>query len=215
MSTVTADNAAPRVSDPVTLEAAAADPHPPIADPGPLGLSAFAVTTFVLSAINAGLVPLGIKTIVLSLALFYGGSVQVVAGIWEFRKNNTFGATAFCSYGGFWLAYWGLSVFFKPAEGMTADDVDIALGLFLLAWTIFTAVLTVAVLRTNRALTYTFLALIVTFIALTSGHFLHSSALETFGGYTGLVTAGLAFYTAAAGVINETWKRPVLPVGTV
>src|SRR5512135_1167116 len=89
----------------------------PIADPGPLGLSAFAVTTLVLSAVNAGLVPLSVKSIVLSLALFYGGGVQVIAGIWEFRKNNTFGATAFSSYGAFWLSYWGLSVFFKPAAG--------------------------------------------------------------------------------------------------
>ncbi len=185
---------------------------PAIADPGPLGLSAFAVTTFVLSAVNAGLIPLGVKTIVLSLALFYGGIVQIVAGIWEFRKNNTFGATAFCSYGAFWLAYWGLSVYFKPADGTSAVDVDVALGFFLLGWTIFTAMLTVAVLRTNLALASTFVALIITFVLLTSGHLLHSHTLEQAGGWMGLLTAGLAFYTALAGVVNETWKRSVLPV---
>ena len=185
---------------------------PAIADPGPLGLSAFAVTTFVLSAVNAGLIPAGAKTIVLSLALFYGGIVQIIAGVWEFRKNNTFGATAFCSYGAFWMAYWGLSVYFKPAEGTSAADVDIALGFFLLAWTIFTALLTVAVLRTNGALTTTFIVLTATFVVLTSSHFLHSHGLERLGGWLGLLTAGLAFYTAFAGVVNETWKRAVLPV---
>jgi succinate-acetate transporter protein len=190
----------------------AADPAP-IADPGPLGLSAFAVTTFILSAINADIIPAGVKTVVLSVALFYGGATQLVAGIWEFRKNNTFGATAFCSYGAFWMAYWGLSVFFKPADGMTAKDVDTALGFFLLSFTIFTAIMTVAVLRTNMALTVTFGVLIITFVALTSGHFLHSNTLEVIGGWLGIATALCAFYTAMAGVVNETWKRPVLPVG--
>lgn len=183
-----------------------------IADPGPLGLSAFAVTTFVLSAVNAGLIPVGVKTVVLSLALFYGGIVQIVAGIWEFKKNNTFGATAFCSYGAFWLAYWGLSVYFKPADGTSPADVDVALGFFLLSWTIFTAMLMVAVLRTNVALSSTFGALIVTFVLLTSSHLMHSHTLEQLAGWMGLLTAGLAFYTAFAGVVNETWKRAVLPV---
>lgn len=186
--------------------------EPAIADPGPLGLSAFAVTTFVLSAVNAGLIPLGVKTVVLSLALFYGGIVQIIAGVWEFRKNNTFGATAFCSYGAFWLAYWGLSVYFKPADGMSATDIDVALGFFLLSWTIFTAMLMVAVLRTNVALSCTFGALIVTFALLTSSHLTHSHTLEQLGGWMGLLTATLAFYTAFAGVVNETWKRTVLPV---
>lgn len=187
----------------------------PIADPGPLGLSAFAVTTLVLSSVNAELIPASVKTIVLSLALFYGGAVQVVAGIWEFRKNNTFGATAFSSYGAFWLAYWGLSVFFKPAAGTPKSDVDTALGMFLLAWTIFTAMLLIAALRTNGALIITFVALTVTFILLAGGHFLASETLEKTGGYTGILTAGLAFYTAFAGVVNETWKKAVIPVWKV
>lgn len=184
----------------------------PIADPGPLGLSAFALTTFVLSSVNAELIPVSVKTIVLSLALFYGGIVQLIAGIWEFRKNNTFGATAFCSYGAFWLSYWGLSVWFKPAAGVSADDKDIALGFFLLAWTIFTAIMTLAVLKTNGALVTTFVILIVTFVLLMAGHFLHSSSLEVTGGWLGIITALCAWYTAGAGVVNETWKRAVLPV---
>jgi len=183
-----------------------------IADPGPLGLSAFALTTFVLSSVNAGLIAPGVKSVVLSLALFYGGGVQVIAGIWEFRKGNTFGATAFSSYGAFWLSYWGLSVFFKPAAGTSADAVDQALGYFLLSWTVFTAVLLVASLRTNGALVTTFLVLTVTFVLLALGHFGHSESLEKLGGWLGILTAACALYTAAAGVINETWKRPVLPL---
>ena len=182
-----------------------------IADPGPLGLSAFALTTFVLSSVNAGLIAPGVKSVVLSLALFYGGGVQVVAGIWEFRKGNTFGATAFSSYGAFWLSYWGLSVFFKPAAGTSADAVDQALGYFLLSWTVFTAVLLIASLRTNGALIATFLVLTVTFVLLALGHFGHSESLEKLGGWLGILTAALALYAAAASVINETWKRPVLP----
>jgi len=182
-----------------------------IADPGPLGLSAFALTTFVLSSVNAGLIAPGVKSVVLSLALFYGGGVQVIAGIWEFRKGNTFGATAFSSYGAFWLSYWGLSVFFKPAAGTSADAVDQALGYFLLSWTVFTAVLLIASLRTNGALIATFLVLTVTFVLLALGHFGHSESLEKLGGWLGILTAALALYAAAASVINETWKRPVLP----
>jgi hypothetical protein len=184
----------------------------PVADPGPLGLSAFALTTFVLSSINAELIPLSVKTVILSLALFYGGIVQVIAGIWEFRKNNTVGATAFCSYGAFWMAYWGLSVWFKPAATVSADDKDIALGFFLLAWLIFSLILTLAVAKTNGALFATFLILDVTFVLLAAGHFMHSSGLEVLGGWLGIVTAFFAWYTAAAGVVNETWKRPVLPI---
>ena len=183
-----------------------------IADPGPLGLSAFALTTFVLSAVNAGLIAPGVKSVVLSLALFYGGGVQVVAGIWEFRKGNTFGATAFSSYGAFWLAYWGLSVFFKPAAGTSADAVDQALGYFLLSWTVFTAILLIASLRTNGALFSTFLVLTATFVFLVLGHFGHSESLVKFGGWLGILTAACALYTGGAGVINETWKRPLLPL---
>ncbi|HEY6795361.1 MAG TPA: acetate uptake transporter [Kineosporiaceae bacterium] len=186
-----------------------------IADPGPLGLSAFALTTFILSAANAGLIDAGAKSVVLSLALFYGGIVQVVAGAWEFRKGNTFGATAFCSYGGFWLTYWGLSVFFRPATGTSTGAVDQALGYFLLAWTVFTAIMLIASLRTNAALVTTFVVLTLTFLLLAWGRFAGSQTLEKWGGWLGILTAICALYTAAAGVVNETWRRPVVPVGKI
>lgn len=183
-----------------------------IADPGPLGLAAFALTTFLLSAANAGLLNAGVKSIVLSTALFYGGAVQVTAGMWEFRKGNTFGATAFSSYGAFWLAYWGLSVFFKPAASVAKGDVTTAVGFFLLGWTIFTAILLVAALRTNGVLLVTFITLTVTFLVLALGEFQASETLTKTGGWLGLLTAAMAWYGAFAAVVNETWKRPAIPV---
>jgi succinate-acetate transporter protein len=184
----------------------------PVADPGPLGLAAFALTTFLLSSVNAGLLDGGVKSIVLSTALFYGGAVQVAAGMWEFRKGNTFGATAFSSYGAFWLAFWGLGQFFKPAAGVSKADTATALGFFLLAWTIFTVILLVASLRTNRVLVVTFIALTITFMVLTLAEFQESASLTKTGGWLGIITAALAWYGTLAAVVNETWKRPAIPI---
>ena len=183
-----------------------------IADPGPLGLAAFALTTFLLSVANAGALNPGVKSIVLSTALFYGGAVQVTAGMWEFRKGNTFGATAFSSYGAFWLAYWGLAEFYKPAAGVAKGDITQAVGFFLLGWTIFTAILLVAALRTNAVLVVTFVALTITCLVLALGEFQGSETLTKTGGWLGILTAALAWYGAFAAVVNETWKRPAIPV---
>src|SRR3954452_22629287 len=116
-----------------------------IADPGPLGLAGFAMTTFVLSVFNANLITdQKLAAVVLPLALFYGGLVQLLAGMWEFRKGNTFGATAFCSYGAFWLSY---AAYVKFVAGdLPADTAHQATGLFLLIWAIFTVYMTVAAL---------------------------------------------------------------------
>src|SRR6266581_1196225 len=130
---------------------------PAVANPAPLGLSAFALTTFVLSASNAGFIFPAVftgGTVVVGLALFYGGIVQLVAGIQEFRQGNTFGATAFCSYGGFWLA---LGFTLLPGSGIVAaykasTDLHAALGYFLLGWTIFTGLMFLGTLRSNIAL---------------------------------------------------------------
>lgn len=183
-----------------------------IGDPGPLGLAAFAMTTFVLSCVNAGLLNAGVESIVAGLALFYGGTVQLLAGMWEFRQGNTFGATAFASYGAFWLAFWGIAEFFKPEAGVSASDINHAVGVFLLGWTIFTAYMLVAALRTTGAIAAVFAALTVTFLFLTIGKFADSSAITKFGGWLGLVTALLAWYASFAVVVNSTWKRVVLPV---
>lgn len=178
-----------------------------IADPGALGLGAFALTTFVLSLSNTGLIP-GAGAAVVGLALFYGGIAQVFAGMWEFVKGNTFGATAFTSYGAFWLAFWWLLT--NPETEAAAGGAGV--GAFLVAWTIFTAFMTVAALKTNRVLVTLFVALTLTFIFLAIGAFTGITAIHAFGGYLGLATAAIAWYGSAATVINATWKRPALPV---
>ena len=183
-----------------------------IADPGPLGLAAFALTTFVLSCVNAGLLNAGVESIVAGLALFYGGLGQFVAGMWEFRQGNTFGATAFASYGAFWMAFWGIGEFFKPTAGVSPADINQAVGVFLLGWTIFTAYMLIAALRTTAAITAVFAALTLTFLFLAIGKFADSSAITKFGGWLGLLTALLAWYASFAVVVNSTWKRTVLPV---
>lgn len=187
-----------------------------IADPGPLGLAGFALTTFILSVFNAGLISnVGLKAVVLPVALFYGGIAQLLAGMWEFKKANTFGALAFTSYGAFWMSYAAYIKFVVPglnASPATKADVRTATGLFLLAWTIFTAYMLIAALRVNGAVFLVFAVLIAAFIFLAWGDFAKSDSLEKIGGYLGIVTAFLAWYASAAGVINAQWKRVVLPV---
>ncbi|WP_037911011.1 acetate uptake transporter [Actinacidiphila yeochonensis] len=182
-----------------------------IADPGPLGLAGFAATTFVLSAFNAHLIDQNLLTVVLPLALFYGGLVQLLAGMWEFRKGNTFGATAFASYGAFWLSYAGYVKWIVAT--LPASTAHQATGLYLLVWAIFTVYMTVAALRTNAALLAVFTTLSLTFILLAVGEFAQSTATTKIGGWLGLVTAVLAWYASFAVVTNSTWKRVVVPVG--
>ena len=187
------------------------DPTKHIADPGPLGLAGFALTTFVLSTFNAGLLPKELEAVVLPLALFYGGLAQLLAGMWEFRKNNTFGALAFTSYGAFWLSFAAYVKF--VAGGLPAESAHSATGLFLLAWTIFTLYMLIGSAKTNTALFLTFIVLEVTFVFLTLGAFMSSSTLSTIGGWLGLVTAFLAWYVSAAGLLNPMYKRTLLPTG--
>ncbi len=182
-----------------------------IADPAPLGLAAFALTTFVLSSVNSGLLPVAVEGVVFGLALFYGGIVQVAAGLWEFVKGNTFGSTAFCSYGAFWMSFWYLVVHVDLAEA--GADAKAGVGFFLLGWTIFTLYMTIAAWRTTSALFGVFVLLSLTFIALTAGHLGAGAGLNVIGGWLGLLTAAGAWYCAAASVINATWKRTVLQVG--
>ncbi|WP_020497212.1 acetate uptake transporter [Sciscionella marina] len=180
-----------------------------IADPGPLGLAGFAATTFVLSLVNAGLVPKSVEPVVLPLALFYGGLAQLLAGMWEYRKNNTFGATAFGTYGSFWLAF-ALFVWVFSAK-IPENEAAVATGLFLLVFTIFTAYMTIGALKTNAALLAVFFFLFLTFLFLTIGEF-GAEALGKIGGWLGLLTAILAWYTSFAGILKATFKRDVLPV---
>ncbi len=179
-----------------------------VADPGALGLAAFALTTFVLSVANAGWIP-DAGAGALALALFYGGIAQLLAGMWEFVKGNTFGAVAFTSYGSFWLAVWFLLTNDALAKAAGADG----LAVFFLAWTIFTFYMTIGAIKASRIVLLVFIALLITFVLLTIGAFSGSATATNIGGIVGLVTAVLAWYGSAASVINSTWGRTVLPIG--
>jgi succinate-acetate transporter protein len=180
------------------------------ADPAPLGLGAFALTTFVLSMFNAGLVSHAGEPVVLGLALAYGGIAQVLAGMWEFRTGNTFGAVAFTSFGAFWLSFWALITFF--AADIPAEHAAAAIGLYLIAWGIFTTYMFVASLRTTAAVALVFLLLAVTFFLLGIGNANESEGLIEAGGWCGLATAVVAWYASFAAVTNSTFGRTVLPV---
>jgi succinate-acetate transporter protein len=181
-----------------------------VADPGPLGLAAFALTTFVLSMFNSGLMGQAGEPIVFGLAFAYGGLAQLLAGMWEFRTGNTFGATAFTSYGAFWLSFFVFVTFFK--DKVPAAQVDKAVGLYLIAWGIFTAYMFIASLRTTTAIATVFLLLAVTFILLGIGDAGGNANITKLGGYVGLATAAAAWYASFAVVTNSTFGRTLLPV---
>jgi len=182
-----------------------------IADPAPLGLAAFAMTTFVLSVFNANIIhDAKLEAVVLPLALFYGGVAQFAAGMWEFRNRNTFGALAFTSFGAFWLSYAAYGKFAVP--GLPTGDAYKATGLFLLAWAIFTGYMLIASLRVSVAVALVFLTLFVTFVLLCIGTLNTNKSITHAGGYVGLATAAAAWYASFAGVLNATWKKTVLPV---
>jgi len=181
-----------------------------IADPGPLGLAAFALTTFVLSFFNAGLVSDKAEPIVFGLAFAYGGIAQVLAGMWEFRTGNTFGAVAFSSFGAFWLSFWIYVQFY--AAKIPAADAGHAVGLYLIAWGIFTTYMFVASLRTTAAISLVFILLAATFFLLGIGNAQANDNIVKIGGYVGLATAIVAWYASFAAVINSTFGRAVAPV---
>jgi succinate-acetate transporter protein len=181
-----------------------------IADPGPLGLAAFAMTTFVLSMFNADLVSRSGEAIVLGLALAYGGIAQVLAGMWEFRTGNTFGAVAFTSFGAFWISFWAFVQFY--AADVPAADAGHAVGLYLIAWGIFTAYMSIAALRTSAAVLAVFVLLTATFFVLGIGNAHGSDSVVKLGGWLGLATAIAAWYASFAAVTNATFGRTVIPV---
>jgi succinate-acetate transporter protein len=191
------------------------------ANPAPLGLAGFAGTTFVLSMINSGLV--GDKThpgggllpLVAALALAYGGVAQLLAGIWEFRTGNTFGAVAFSSYGAFWISFFFIV---QSVGGNAPAEVFTGLGLYLWMWGLFTAMMFLASLRTTGAIAVVFFLLALTFIVLGIGNSALAGGTSVtngtikLGGYLGILTAIAAWYAAIAAVMASTFGRDVLPV---
>jgi succinate-acetate transporter protein len=182
----------------------------PAADPAPLGLAGFALTTFLLSAANAGWMGSATGDAWLGYAFAYGGLCQLLAGMWEFRNRNVFGATAFSTYGGFWigLGLWALLV--APHAGSKAGQ-DV--GWILLAFAIFNTYMLLWSTHVNMAVFLVFLTLEATEIILFIGNFAGSSGLVKFGGYVGVLTALCAWYASAAGVINGMRGAPFVPVG--
>jgi succinate-acetate transporter protein len=182
-----------------------------LANPAPLGLAGFGITTLVLNVINAEIISEESIGMVLPLGLFYGGLAQFLAGMWEAKKNNTFGFTAFSSYGAFWMAYALMKILVKngamdpvPHEGMTV---------FLVAWGIFSTYMFVGTIKISVALQVAFAGVAILFFLLAWGQ--HDTTIHKIAGYEGLFTAGAALYASAAGVINETWGRNLLPLGVV
>jgi hypothetical protein len=181
------------------------------ANPAPLGLAGFGVTTLVLSLINANLVGVGATPAVLGLAFAFGGLAQFMAGMWEFRAGNTFGAVAFTSFGAFWISFFILVTY--DVKLITPNEVNAALGAYLWAWGFFTAYMFLCSFRQPWTVTFVFFALAVTFILLGIGNSGGDSGLIHAGGWAGLVTAAAAMYTSSAMVARAEYGRWVLPIG--
>ena len=179
------------------------------ANPAPLGLMGFGMTTVLLNIHNAGFYP--ISSMILAMGLFYGGIAQIIAGILEFRKGNTFGMTAFVSYGAFWITLVGLIV--GPRTGWVDRTPESFMGCFLMMWGIFTLFMFFGTLRSNRALQFVFLSLTVLFFLLAIRDFAESPIVGTIAGWEGILCGASAIYLAMAEVLNEQFGRDVLPIG--
>jgi succinate-acetate transporter protein len=186
---------------------------PPVADPAPLGLAAFALTTFLLSAANAHLMNAATGSAWLGYALAYGGAIQLLAGMWEFKNRNVFGATAFSTYGGFWIGLF-LWVQFVAPHATSASAADHDLGWILLAFAIFNTYMLIMSMALNTAVFTVFLTLEITEIVLFIGNFAGNTTVVKIGGVIGIITAVAAWYASAAVVSrNVAGNRIVLPVG--
>lgn len=184
------------------------------ANPAPLGLAGFGVTTFVLSMVNSNLVGAQATTAVLGLALAFGGIAQLLAGMWEFRAGNAFGALVHSSFGAFWISYYILVQ--QSLPGLTkVGGAASGIGLYLWAWAIFTVLLTLCSFNLPRIIPAILAALVVTFVFLAIGASGTDSSMTHIGGYAGIVTAALALYAAAGLLMKETYGRWVLPIGAL
>jgi uncharacterized protein len=182
-----------------------------IANPAPLGLCAFGTTTVLLNFHNAGLFEM--NSMILAMGIFYGGLAQVIAGVLEAKKNNTFGLTAFTSYGFFWLSLVALVV--MPKMGWVAAPSENAMVAYLAIWGVFTLLLFFGTLKLSRALQFVFATLTVLFFLLALGDYTGNIAIKHFAGYEGIICGASAIYTGVAGLLNELFGRTVLPIGSV
>ena len=176
-------------------------------NPAPLGLMGFGMTTVLLNFANAGF--FSPNSMILAMGIFYGGIAQLIAGIMEWRKGNTFAATAFCSYGMFWLTL----VWLIESPGLKLPPDARAMGSYFAIWGVFTLFLFIGTLRLNRALQFVFLTLTVLFALLAAKEFSGAGWLGTVAGYEGIVCGASAMYAGFAQVLNEVYGRTVLPLG--
>ena len=179
------------------------------ANPAPLGLLGFGMTTVLLNIHNAGFFGLG--TMILAMGLFVGGIAQLIAGIMEWKKNNTFGTTAFVGYGSFWIALVGSIV--MPKLGMGNAPNGIAMGAFLTMWCIFTLGMFIATLKINKALQFVFGTLVILFALLAISDFTGNATIKMIAGYEGIVCGLGALYACLAQIINEVYGKTVMPIG--
>jgi succinate-acetate transporter protein len=184
-----------------------------VADPVPLGLAGFGLTTLALSVVNAGWIDHSTEAGVLALAIAFGGGAQFLAGMWAFRRGSTFAATAFSGYGAFWLSYWLLTAFFVPqiAHAGPEGAVGAFVGLYLLLWGIFTTYMLIASLAGPRAVSGVFVLLAITYFVLCIGAYWDVKWATYIGGYLGILTAVNALYVSFADVTNASFGRRVLP----
>jgi len=182
-----------------------------LANPAPLGLCAFGTTTVLLNLHNAGVFE--INSMILAMGIFYGGIAQVIAGILEAKKNNTFGLTAFTSYGFFWLSLVALLI--MPKLNWIAGPSEGAMVAYLIIWGLFTLLLFFGTLKLNRALQFVFASLTILFFLLALGDYTGNSGIKHGAGYEGIICGASAIYTGVAGLLNEMYGRVVLPVGSV
>ena len=180
-----------------------------LANPTPLGLMGFGMTTVLLNIHNAGFFALG--SMILAMGIFYGGIAQIIAGILEYRKGNTFGVTAFTSYGLFWLSLVGILIIPKLVSGFNAPG-DTAMGSYLFMWGLFTFMMFISTLKKPKALQFVFISLAILFWLLALGHFV-DPVFTKIAGYEGIICGLSAIHLAMAEVINETFGKTILPVG--
>lgn len=181
------------------------------ANPAPLGLLAFGLTTVLLNLHNAGIFEM--NSMILAMGIFYGGIAQIIAGIIEAKKGNTFGLVAFVSYGSFWLTLVALIV--MPKMGWIPPASESAMVAYLIMWGIFTALLFLGTLRISRSLQFVFATLTILFFLLALGDYSGNTFLKTFTGYEGIICGASAIYTGAGALLNEMYGREVFPLGLV
>ena len=182
------------------------------ANPAPLGLLGFGMTTILLNFHNAGFYPL--DSMILAMGLFYGGLAQLIVGLLEWKKGNTFGTTAFASYGVFWLTLVALIILPKTSLGIAGPDKQ-TMGTFLALWGVFTFLMFIGTLRLNRALQAVFGSLTVLFILLALGDWFQAESITRIAGWEGILCGATAIYAAMAQVLNEVYGKVVMPLGPV